>query len=61
MRAIRWLGSTVMLGALAGCVLPPPVPPPAPPLVALPGPGKTQAQFQADDTACRTAADNTPD
>ena len=60
MRAIRWSVSMVMLGTLAGCVLPPPVPPPAPPLVALPGSGKTQAQFQADDAECRTAANNVP-
>ena len=59
----RWLGrvgSVAMLGALAGCVLPPPLPPPPPPLVALPGQGKTQAQFQADDALCRSAADASP-
>lgn len=51
------LGSVVLLAGLAGCVLPPP---PPPPLVALPGPGKTEAQFQADDGTCRAAADAAP-
>ncbi len=55
----RWSGVALAAG-LAGCVLPPPLPPPPPPLVALPGPGKTQAVFQADDAGCRAAADATP-
>src|ERR1700712_4128062 len=37
------VGATIALG---GCVAPAPV-------VALPGQGKSYAQFQADDTACR--------
>ena len=49
-----------VLVGLTGCVLPPPLPPPPPPLVALPGPGKTEAQFQADDATCRVAADAAP-
>ena len=60
MRTLARIGSVTMLAGLAGCVLPPPLPPPPPPLVALPGPGKTEAQFQADDVACRAAADAAP-
>ncbi len=60
MRNLARLGVTVLLSGLAGCVLPPPLPPPPPPLVALPGPGRTQAQFQADDAGCRTVADAAP-
>ncbi len=44
-----------LLAGLTGCYVPPP-PPPQVPLVAIPGPSKTQAQFQQDDAACRTAA-----
>lgn len=59
----------------AGCVAAPP-PPPAPvyavqapvqapaqapaPLVAAPGPGKTEAAFQADDRACRADVERLP-
>lgn len=55
-------------GVLAGCAAPPPpplayLPPPVQqsgPLVAVPGPGKTQAAFQADDQSCRADADQVP-
>ena len=60
MRAFRRLGCLALLSALGGCVLAPPLPPPPAPLIALPGPGKTQAQFTADDASCRAAADATP-
>ena len=48
------------VGSLAGCYVPPPVvvqqgAPSQVPLVAVPGPGKTEAQFHQDDAACRTA------
>lgn len=54
------LTTIMLLTGLGGCVLPPPLPLPPPPLVALPGPGKTEAQFQADDGACRAEADRAP-
>ncbi|WP_216850912.1 hypothetical protein [Acidisphaera sp. L21] len=60
MRAVGRVGSLVMAAGLAGCVLPPPLPPPPIPLVALPGPGKTEAQFQGDDGLCRNAANTVP-
>ncbi len=63
---MRWslLGAAAAALGLAGCVPPPPPPVyavPAPaavpgqeaPLVAVPGPGKSEAAFQADDQACR--------
>ncbi len=49
------LGALLLTGVLAGCVAPPPPPPQQPPLVAVPGPAKTQAEFQGDDAACRAA------
>ena len=55
MRSI--LTATVALAALAGCVAPPATPTPVQvPLVAVPGPDKTPAQFAADDAACRGSA-----
>jgi hypothetical protein len=44
------------LGAMDGCTV---VPPP-PPLVAIPGPSKTQAAFEQDDAACRATAFQAP-
>lgn len=51
------VAATVVL-ALGGCATPPPPPPPL--LVAYPGPTKTTADFQADDTACRGLAAQPP-
>ena len=61
---MRWslVGAVAAALGLAGCVPPPPVyavpalaaaPGQETPLVAVPGPGKTAAAFQADDQACR--------
>ena len=62
MRMTPLLGAVLLAGGVAGCVAPPPQPlvavaPQAyqSPLVAVPGPGKTQAAFQQDDAACRAA------
>lgn len=52
-RAVAW-GAVLLAGALAGCVAPPP--PSQAPLVAVPGPAKTEAAFRQDDAACRAAA-----
>ena len=62
-----WMLGMGAAGLLAGCVvapppvayLPPPVQQPAP-LVAVPGPNKNQAAFQADDRSCRAEADRVP-
>ena len=56
MRQTIRCGTLALLTGLAGCVVAPPPPSPQIPLVAIPGPTKTQAQFQQDDTACRVAA-----
>ena len=59
--ASRFAG--VALCALAGCVAPPPpvaVQPQQVPLIAAPGPGKTEARFNADGAACRAEADRAP-
>lgn len=45
---------------LAGCTAASQSPPQPVPLVAIPGPAKTEAQFHADDTACRAAAVTLP-
>lgn len=50
------LAGMVLLGGLAGCV----AQPDQPPLVALPGPAKTEAQFRQDDSACRGVLAGTP-
>ena len=54
------LGAVLLTGVLAGCVAPPPPSPPQPPLVAVPGPAKTEAEFRQDDTACRAAVAELP-
>ncbi len=59
MRKIAALTAILLAGGLAGCVMPPP-PPPQAPLVAVPGPAKTEAAFRQDDTACRAAAADLP-
>lgn len=49
--------------ALSGCVLPPPPAAYAPQqvqYVAVPGPGRTEAQFHAEDLLCRAAAAQLP-
>ncbi len=51
--SIARLIAPAVLAGLAGCTV---APPPPAPLVALPGPGKTQVAFGQDDVACRTAA-----
>ena len=64
MRGTRLAGAMLLVVGVAGCVAAPPPRPvaalPAPvlaqapaPLAATPGPGKTEAAFQADDRACR--------
>lgn len=55
MAAMKSLGTVSLMLGLAGCVAPPPVP-----LIAVPGPSKTEATFQQDDAACRTAATQPP-
>lgn len=54
-----WRGrvaATAVLAGLTGCVAPV-APPPAPlPLIAIPGPGKTEQMFRQDDAACRADA-----
>ncbi len=47
----------LLLSGLTGCVA---GPPPPVPLVAVPGPAKTQAEFRQDDAACRAAAVDLP-
>jgi len=51
MRRLWKFGAVMLLGGLAGCVAPTP-----PPLVAVPGPAKTDAAFRQDDAACRAVA-----
>ena len=49
---------SAVMAVLTGCVAAPPPVAPTPmqvPLVAVPGPNKTPAQFAADDAACRTS------
>jgi len=46
--------AALLMGGLGGCAAQLPAQPS--PLVALPGPAKTEAQFRDDDTACRTEA-----
>lgn len=46
--------------ALAACVVAPPLGPPEVPLVAVPGPTKTEAQFRQDDATCRAASVELP-
>ena len=59
MRAIWMLGAVLLAGGLSGCVPPPQqqalvyAAPPSAPLVAVPGPGKAEAAFRADDAACQ--------
>lgn len=55
MRMATMLKSALVVGGLAGCAAQPPTP-----LVALPGPAKTEAQFREDDAACRTEALRAP-
>lgn len=55
MRGIRAFAALVLSGGLAGCTAAAPPLQPAP-LVAVPGPTKTEAEFHQDDTACRAAA-----
>jgi hypothetical protein len=53
---LRTLRTPLILGALAalsGCVVPPPS---RPTITALPGPGKSFAQFQQDDAMCQNYA-----
>jgi hypothetical protein len=59
MRIIR-VGAAAALIALPGCTVVPLPPPPPAPLVALPGPGKTEAAFRQDDAACRADAASLP-
>ena len=54
-RAVAW-GAVLLTGVLAGCV----APPSPQPLVAEPGPGKTDDAFRQDDAACRTVAVEPP-
>ncbi len=56
--AVAW-GAVLLTGVLAGCVAAP-LPPPSAPLVAVPGPAKTEAEFRQDDAACRAAAAGLP-
>ena len=60
MHIVMRTGVVLLLGSLAGCVVPPPPPPPAIPLVAVPGAAKTAADFKQDDTACRAEANPPP-
>ena len=55
MSLISRCGPLLLLGGLTGCVVAP-LPPQPLPLVAVPGPNKTQAAFQQDDVACRAVA-----
>ncbi len=57
-RTIPW-GALLLTGVLAGCVAPPP-PQAQAPLVAVPGPAKTEAEFRQDDAACRAATAELP-
>lgn len=50
----------MLLAGLSGCVAAPSAPPMPAPLVAVPGPTKTTAEFQQDDIACRAAAAEPP-
>lgn len=63
LQVLGWAGAAL----LGGCVAPPPpiayLPPPVQqpaPLVAVPGPSKNQAAFQADDGFCRAEAARVP-
>jgi hypothetical protein len=49
----------LLLSGLSGCVVAP-LPQRPLPLVAVPGPAKTAAEFQQDDVACRAAAAPAP-
>ena len=50
-------GGVLVLAGLAGCVADPQDVPSLPmPLVAVPGPTKTEAEFRQDDAACRAGA-----
>lgn len=59
MRVVGMLGAVLLAGGLGGCVPPPQqqalvyAAPPSAPLVAVPGPGKAEAAFRADDGACQ--------
>jgi len=55
MRGSRIIAALLLSAGLAGCVAAPRPPQPAP-LVAVPGPTKTEAEFRRDDTVCRAAA-----
>jgi hypothetical protein len=55
MTLIGRCGAVLVLGGLSGCVVAP-LPQAPLPLVAVPGPAKSAAEFQQDDVACRTAA-----
>ena len=46
--------AALLIGGLGGCAAQSPAQPS--PLVALPGPAKTELQFREDDAACRTEA-----
>ncbi len=46
--------AALLMGGLCGCAAQSPAQPS--PLVALPGPAKTEVQFREDDAACRTEA-----
>ena len=53
MRIARIGPALAVAVALSGCASPPPT---GPNVLAVPGPNKTLAQFQLDDTSCRTYA-----
>ena len=55
MRGIKTFAALVLSGGLAACTAAAPPLQPVP-LVAVPGPTKTEAEFRQDDTACRAAA-----
>ncbi len=55
MTLIGRCGAVLLLAGLSGCVVAP-LPQAPLPLVAVPGPAKTAAAFQQDDTACRAEA-----
>lgn len=57
--SLRKLNAITLLAGLAGCVGQPD-PQLQQPLVAVPGAAKPEAEFRADDSACRTLAAETP-
>ncbi len=59
MRTVQRLGAITLVGGLTGCVVAP-LPPQQIPLVAVPGPAKTDVVFRQDDLACRAAAVELP-